>query len=234
MSQIPDLAAPALSLRTGTEQGRSARVSQSCGPGRTKYSLTCSEAARCVRRRNGPLSVSRRYTGRRRTSVAPLVPCPLTPTSPPASPLNRASHADDEPTRKEPEHGAAHQAGLAMSASLMPSTKLRVVANGWLRAKTHGVELLRAQTRFCSPKLQCSICFALTDDLVNDARDRCPGVDYNTVFRNVFFHLMQSRNERAFRLFSAPLIFRSLVKPLVQYPGWRPRNPIQQPARAAQ
>ncbi len=56
----------------------------------------------------------------------------------------------------------------------------------------------------------------MTDDLVNDARDRCGTVDYNTVFRNVFFRLMQSRNEFPFRLFSAPLIFRSLVKPPVQ------------------
>jgi len=51
----------------------------------------------------------------------------------------------------------------------------------------------------------------LTNDLVNDARDRCGGVDQDAVFRNVFFRLMQSRNEFSFRLFSAPLIFRSHV-----------------------
>jgi len=56
----------------------------------------------------------------------------------------------------------------------------------------------------------------LTNDFVNDARDRCGGIDHDTIFRNVFFRLMQSHNEFLFRLFSAPLIFRSLVKPPVQ------------------
>jgi len=55
----------------------------------------------------------------------------------------------------------------------------------------------------------------LTNDLVNDARDRCGGVDQDAVFRNVVFRLMQSRNDFPFRLPSAPLIFRSLVKPSV-------------------
>lgn len=61
-----------------------------------------------------------------------------------------------------------------------------------------------------------SICFALTDDLVNDTRDRCGGVDYSTVLRSVFFRSMQSRNEFPLRWFSAPLVFRPLVKPPVQ------------------
>ena len=57
----------------------------------------------------------------------------------------------------------------------------------------------------------------LTKDLVNDARDRRGGVDYNAVLRNVFFRLMQSRNEFPFRwLSAAPLIVRSLVKPPVR------------------
>ena len=56
----------------------------------------------------------------------------------------------------------------------------------------------------------------MTNDLVNDVRDRCGGVDYDTVFRNVFLCLMQSRNELPFRLVSAPLIFHSFVKPPVQ------------------
>jgi len=57
----------------------------------------------------------------------------------------------------------------------------------------------------------------LTNDLVNDARDRCGGVDQDAVFRNVFFRLMQSRNELPFRWFSAaPLRVRSLVKPPIQ------------------
>lgn len=54
-------------------------------------------------------------------------------------------------------------------------------------------------------------------DLVNDVRDRCGGVDYNAVLRNVFFRLMQSRNEFPFHWLSAvPLIVRSLVKPPIQ------------------
>jgi len=57
----------------------------------------------------------------------------------------------------------------------------------------------------------------LTKDLVNHARDGRGGVDYNAVFRNVFFRLMQSRNEFPFhRLSAAPLIVRSLVKPPIQ------------------
>jgi hypothetical protein len=69
-----------------------------------------------------------------------------------------------------------------------------------------------------SPTVSLLLCFALTKDLVNDARDRCGGVDYNTVFRSVFFRLVQSRNEFPFRSSSSstPLIFRSLVKPPVQ------------------
>ncbi len=61
-----------------------------------------------------------------------------------------------------------------------------------------------------------SVCFALTDDLVNDARDRRGRVDYDAVLRDVFFRLMQSHNELPLRWFCAPLIFRSLVKPPVQ------------------
>jgi hypothetical protein len=57
----------------------------------------------------------------------------------------------------------------------------------------------------------------LMKDLVNDVRDRCGGVDYNAVLRNVFFRLMQSRNEFPFHWLSAvPLIVRSLVKPPIQ------------------
>ena len=55
----------------------------------------------------------------------------------------------------------------------------------------------------------------LTKDLINDARDGRGGIDYNTV-RSVFFRLMQSYNEFPFSLFSAPLIFWSLVKSPVQ------------------
>lgn len=42
------------------------------------------------------------------------------------------------------------------------------------------------------------ILFDLTDDLVNDVLDRRGGVNYNSVFRNVFFRLVQSRNEFPF------------------------------------
>jgi len=44
---------------------------------------------------------------------------------------------------------------------------------------------------------------ALTNDFVNDTGDRCGGVDCNTALRNVFFRLMQSRNEFAFHWLSA-------------------------------
>ena len=60
------------------------------------------------------------------------------------------------------------------------------------------------------------MCFALTNDLVDDAHDRCGGVDPYAVFRDVFFRLMQSRNEIPLRLFSTPLIDRSPVKPPIQ------------------
>jgi hypothetical protein len=53
--------------------------------------------------------------------------------------------------------------------------------------------------------LTCSICVALTDNLVNDARERCGGVDDHTVFRNAFFRSVQSRSDFPFRLFSAPV-----------------------------
>ena len=65
--------------------------------------------------------------------------------------------------------------------------------------------------------LHSFICFALTNDFVNDARDRRGGVDRNAVLRNVFFRLMQSRDEFPFRwLSAAPLRVRSLVKPPIQ------------------
>ena len=61
------------------------------------------------------------------------------------------------------------------------------------------------------------ICFALTNDFVNDARDRRGGVGRNAVLRNVFFRLMQSRDEFPFRwLSAAPLGVRPLVKPPIQ------------------
>jgi len=55
------------------------------------------------------------------------------------------------------------------------------------------------------------------DDFVNDARNRCGRVDYNSVLRNVFFRLMPSRNEFPFSWKSAaPFIVRSRVKPPIQ------------------
>jgi len=63
----------------------------------------------------------------------------------------------------------------------------------------------RRLVRFASPK-----------DLVDYVRDRRICVDHDTVLRNVFSRLMQSRNELPFRFPPAPLIFRSLVKPPVQ------------------
>lgn len=59
----------------------------------------------------------------------------------------------------------------------------------------------------------------LTKDLINDAREGRGGVDYDTVFRNVFFRLMRSHNEFPFAWSSAPVIWvqpASLVDPPVQ------------------
>lgn len=58
-----------------------------------------------------------------------------------------------------------------------------------------------------------------TKDLINDAREGRGGVDYNTVFWNVFFRLMRSHNEFPFAWSSAPVIWvqpTSLVNPSVQ------------------
>ncbi len=41
----------------------------------------------------------------------------------------------------------------------------------------------------CSPTLTCSLSFALTKDLVTDARDRYGGVDADPVLRKVFFRI---------------------------------------------
>ena len=60
------------------------------------------------------------------------------------------------------------------------------------------------------------MCFALTKDLVDDPRDGRGGVDHDPVVGNVFFRSMQSQNEFPLRVSSAPLIFRSPVKPPVQ------------------
>jgi hypothetical protein len=61
------------------------------------------------------------------------------------------------------------------------------------------------------------ICSAPTNDLVNDARHRRGGVDDNAVLRNVFFRLVQSRDESPpRRLSAAPLGVRPLVKPPIQ------------------
>ena len=57
---------------------------------------------------------------------------------------------------------------------------------------------------------------ALTDDLVNDAGNRCGGIDDNAVLRNVFVRSMQARNEFPFCLQPAPLILRSLLEAPVQ------------------
>jgi len=47
--------------------------------------------------------------------------------------------------------------------------------------------------------------------------DRCGGVDDNAVLRDVFFRLMPSHDEFAFRRLSAtPLVVRSFVKPPIQ------------------
>jgi hypothetical protein len=96
----------------------------------------------------------------------------------------------------------------------MPSTKLRRCGNGRRRTR---LSLPGSKRDFVRPKLRRCICFALTKDLVNDARDGRGGVDYNAVLRDVFFRLMPSRNEFPVRrLSAAPLIVRSLVKPPIQ------------------
>ncbi len=57
---------------------------------------------------------------------------------------------------------------------------------------------------------------ALTQDLINDVRERGGGVDRNTVLRNAFLCLMQPLNEFPFGSSSAPIVFRSRVQPPVQ------------------
>jgi hypothetical protein len=42
------------------------------------------------------------------------------------------------------------------------------------------------------------ICFNLMKDFVNHVRDRCGGVDYNPVFGNAFFRLIQASNDFPF------------------------------------
>lgn len=71
----------------------------------------------------------------------------------------------------------------------MPSTKLRRCGN--VRRRTR-LSLPGSKRDFVRPKLRRCICFALTKDLVNDARDGRGGVDYNAVLRDVFFRLMPS------------------------------------------
>jgi len=58
---------------------------------------------------------------------------------------------------------------------------------------------------------------ASTKNLVDNVLDRCGGVDDNAVLRDVFFRLMPSHDEFAFRRLSAtPLVVWSLVKPPIQ------------------
>ena len=67
------------------------------------------------------------------------------------------------------------------------------------------------------PELAFAYLLRLANDLVNDVCDRCGGVDRNAVLRDVFFRLMQSRNEFPFLwLSAAPLRVRPLIKPLLQ------------------
>ncbi|GHO42300.1 hypothetical protein KSX_04630 [Ktedonospora formicarum] len=56
----------------------------------------------------------------------------------------------------------------------------------------------------------------VTDDLVNDAHERCGGVDDDAVFRYSFFRLMQARNEFSFLWSPAPVSWvqcHSLINP---------------------
>jgi hypothetical protein len=58
---------------------------------------------------------------------------------------------------------------------------------------------------------------APTKNVVGNVFDRCGGVDGNAVCREVFFRLMPSDDEFAFRRHSAtPLVVRSLVKSSIQ------------------
>ena len=66
------------------------------------------------------------------------------------------------------------------------------------------------------PTPWCLTCFAVTDDLVDHARDRYGRVDDSTDFRYFFFRSMQPHDQLPFRSTPAPLILRSLVKPPVQ------------------
>ena len=59
---------------------------------------------------------------------------------------------------------------------------------------------------------------AFRENLVNDARERCSGVDDDAVFRNVSFRLMQAHSEFPFLRFSAEVSWvqrHSLINPPV-------------------
>jgi hypothetical protein len=57
----------------------------------------------------------------------------------------------------------------------------------------------------------------VTKDVVNDVGDRCGGVDWDAVLRNILLRLMPPHDSFAFHSFSVtPLIVRSSVKPPVQ------------------
>src|SRR5579859_1117578 len=66
--------------------------------------------------------------------------------------------------------------------------------------------------------LQSFTCIAQTEDLINDARERCGGVDDDGVFRNVLLRLMQSHSEFSFPWFSTEVSWvqcHSLINPPV-------------------
>jgi hypothetical protein len=111
-------------------------------------------------------------------------------------------------------------AGLVIAALTTPvgvsgAVFLLPVQVSLLGAPSPAVTPTNLSSTSSQPQAACCATAAgadLTKDLVNDARDRCGGVDYNAVLRNVIFRLMQLRNEFPFHwLSTAPLIVRSLV-----------------------
>src|SRR5579859_2221114 len=71
-------------------------------------------------------------------------------------------------------------------------------------------------TRLVKNALQRVICVALTENLVNDARERCGGVDDHPVFGNVFFRVIHAHSDFPFLWCSAPISWvqcYSLINP---------------------
>lgn len=87
------------------------------------------------------------------------------------------------------------------------------------RRERHFGVVVHHFSRNCAtgPAGALSIYVDVTNDLVDDARDRGGGVDYNAVFWDVFLRLVPSHDAVSLRWLAAtPLVVRPLVKSPVQ------------------